>query len=137
NAMFAHVEADLRVAHWTNAAEQGAAAATNLLAELHGGERTPYSAVPFFWSDQFEARIQFLGRSHPDAQVEVVAGSPADGRFCAMYVLNGRFVGVLGVTMPKLVMSSRALLMKETTADEARAHFAAVAAAPAAGKQQG
>ena len=137
NAMFAHVEADMRVEHWTNAAEQGAAAATNLLAELQGGERTPYSAVPFFWSDQFDARIQFLGRSHPDAQVEVVAGSPADGRFCAMYVLNGRFVGVLGVTMPKLVMSSRALLMKETTADETRAHFAAVAAAPAAGKPQG
>ena len=137
NAMFAHVEADMRVEHWTNAAEQGAAAATNLLAELQGGVRTPYSAVPFFWSDQFDARIQFLGRSHRDAQVEVVAGSPADGRFCAMYVLNGRFVGVLGVTMPKLVMSSRALLMKETTADEARAHFAAVAAAPAAGKPQG
>lgn len=137
NAMFAHVEADMRVEHWTNAAEQGAAAATNLMAELLGGGRTPYSAVPFFWSDQFDARIQFLGRSHPDAQVEVVADSPADGRFCAMYVLNGRFVGVLGVTMPKLVMSSRALLMKETTADEARAHFAALAAAPAAGKPQG
>ncbi|MFM9083586.1 MAG: NAD(P)/FAD-dependent oxidoreductase, partial [Actinomycetota bacterium] len=40
NAMFAHVEADMRVEHWTNAAEQGAAAATNLLAELQGGERT-------------------------------------------------------------------------------------------------
>ena len=137
NAMFAHVEADMRVEHWTNAAEQGAAAATNLLAELDGRERVPYSAVPFFWSDQFDARIQFLGRSRPDAQVEVVAGSVDDGRFCAMYTLHGRFVGVLGVTMPKMVMSSRALLMKETTADEARAHFAALASAPAAGKPQG
>ena len=137
NAMFAHVEADMRVEHWTNAAEQGAAAANNLLAELGGGERTPYSAVPFFWSDQFDARIQFLGRSHPDAQVEVVAGSVDEGRFCAMYTLHGRFVAVLGVTMPKLVMSSRALLMKETSADEARAHFAALANAPAAGKPQG
>ncbi|MGA1362797.1 MAG: NAD(P)/FAD-dependent oxidoreductase [Ilumatobacteraceae bacterium] len=137
NAVFAHVEPDMRVEHWTNAAEQGAAAATNLLAELQGGERTPYSAVPFFWSDQFDARIQFLGRSHPDARVEVVAGSPGEGRFCAMYALAGRFVGVLGVTMPKLVMSSRALLMRETSADEARAHFAALAAAPAPGKPQG
>jgi NADPH-dependent 2,4-dienoyl-CoA reductase/sulfur reductase-like enzyme len=36
NAMFAHVETDMRVEHWTNAAEQGAAAATNLVAELNG-----------------------------------------------------------------------------------------------------
>jgi NADPH-dependent 2,4-dienoyl-CoA reductase/sulfur reductase-like enzyme len=132
NAMFAHVETDMRVEHWTNAAEQGAAAATNLVAELNGTARTPYSAVPFFWSDQFDARIQFIGRSHPDAEVEVVAGSPEDGRFCAMYTLRGRLTGVLGVTMPKLVMPSRALLMRETSADEARAHFAALANPPAA-----
>ena len=130
NAMFAHVEPDMRVEHWTNAAEQGAAAASNLVAELNGTGRTPYSAVPFFWSDQFDARIQFLGRSHPDAEVEVVAGSPEDGRFCAMYTLHGRLTGVLGVTMPKLVMPSRALLMRETTADEARAHFAALVSPP-------
>lgn len=132
NVMFAHVETDMRVEHWTNAAEQGAAAATNLVAELNGTARTPYSAVPFFWSDQFDARIQFIGRSHPDAEVEVVAGSPEDGRFCAMYTLRGRLTGVLGVTMPKLVMPSRALLMRETSADEARAHFAALANPPAA-----
>jgi hypothetical protein len=136
NAMFAHVEADMRVEHWTNAAEQGAAAAVNLVAELNGADRSPYSAVPFFWSDQFDARIQFLGRSHPDAHVEVVAGSPEDGRFCAMYVLNGRLTGVLGVSMPKLVMPSRALLMRVTGADEARAHFA-VLAGQMTGKPQG
>ena len=61
----------------------------------------------------------------------MVAGSPEDDRFCAMYTLRGRLTGVLGVTMPKLVMPSRALLMRETTADEARAHFAALVSPPA------
>ena len=131
NAMFAHVEPDMRVEHWTNAAEQGACAAQNLHAELTGGERTPYSAVPFFWSDQFDARIQFLGRAHPDAQVTVVGGSVEEGRFAAMYTLHDRLVAVLGVSMPKMVMSSRALLMKDTRTAEAAAHFATLRNPPA------
>jgi hypothetical protein len=121
----------MRVEHWTNAAEQGAIAAQNLVAELIGRERSPYAAVPFFWSDQFDARIQFLGRSHPDADVEVVAGSTEEGRFCAMYTLHDRLVGVLGVTMPKLVMPSRPLLMRPTSASEARDHFRTLAHPPA------
>lgn len=130
NAMFAHVEPDMRVEHWTNAAEQGAVAARNVIAEIAGTERETYSAVPFFWSDQFDARIQFLGRTHPDAGCTVVAGSVEEGRWCAMYSLHGRFVGVLGVTMPKFVMSSRALLMKETTTAEALEHFENLRNAP-------
>ena len=58
----AHFDEELRIEHWTNAAEQGAAAAANLLAEAAGGERQPYAAVPFFWSDQGRHRIQMLGR---------------------------------------------------------------------------
>ena len=123
NELFAHVEPLMRVEHWTNAAEQGAVAAQNLLAESRGEQLTPYSAVPFFWSDQFDARIQFIGRSHPDAQVTVVAGSVDEGRWAAMYTLDDRVVAVLGVTMPKMVMPSRALLMTPTTTDQALAHF--------------
>ena len=123
NALFAHVEPDMRVEHWTNAAEQGAIAAQNLHAELTGGQMTPYSAVPFFWSDQFDARIQFLGRSHPDATVTVVAGSVEEGRFAAMYTLHDRVIAVLGVTMPKMVMPSRVLLLQDTRTAQALAHF--------------
>ena len=130
NAMFAHVEPDMRVEHWTNAAEQGAVAARNVIAGIAGTERETYSAVPFFWSDQFDARIQFLGRSHPDAECTVVAGSVEEGRWCAMYSLRGRFIGVLGVTMPKFVMSSRALLAKETSTAEALEHFEKLRNAP-------
>ena len=72
NSLF---DEEMRVEHWTNAAEQGAAAATNLLAESLGQRTTPYAPVPFFWSDQYDHRIQFLGRGHADDEVRVVAGS--------------------------------------------------------------
>ena len=49
----------IRIEHWTNAAEQGAAAARNLL-----GDRTPYHAVPYFWSDQYDVKIQAAGLPH-------------------------------------------------------------------------
>jgi NADPH-dependent 2,4-dienoyl-CoA reductase/sulfur reductase-like enzyme len=132
NHLFTDVEETMRVEHWTNAAEQGAHAAKNLLAALNNTEQTPYEAVPFFWSDQFDARIQFLGRVTKDAVAQVVAGNPADGKWCAMYVANNRLVGVLGVSMPKLVMPSRALLSTHTSVEDARAHFARVTAPPPA-----
>jgi NADPH-dependent 2,4-dienoyl-CoA reductase/sulfur reductase-like enzyme len=124
NALYSDVEADMRVEHWTNAAEQGAIAARNCLADAAGTERAPYVSAPFFWSDQFEAKIQFLGRSHAEAEVDVVAGDLASGRFCAAYSLGGVLRGVLGVSMPKLVMPSRSLIERRATRQEALAHFA-------------
>jgi len=130
NELFMDVEADMRVEHWTNAAEQGAHAATNLMAALNGAEQTPYVAVPFFWSDQFDARIQCLGRPSANAVVDVVAGNPSDGKWCAIYSVNNRLTAVLGVSQPKLVMPSRALLSAHTSREDALAHFARVTAPP-------
>ena len=123
NTLFADIEPLMRVEHWTNAAEQGATAARNLLATSKGEPTSAYAAVPFFWSDQFDARIQFLGRTTVDSHAEVVAGDVASGKFCAMYVTNNRLTGVLGVSMPKLVMPSRALLSVNTSPDDARKWF--------------
>ena len=132
NPLFADIEPDMRVEHWTNAAEQGAHAAKNLLATLRNAPLEPYGAVPFFWSDQFDARVQFLGRATAQATVDVVAGNPADGKWCAIYCENDRLTGVLGVSQPKLVMPSRALLSTHTSRTDALAHFATVATAQAA-----
>ncbi len=101
---------EMRVEHWTNASEQGAAAAHNLLAELRGEPRQPFVSVPFFWSDQFDSRIQFVGRAHGDDDIHVFSGDPATGPFAALYGHGGRLRGVLGVSSPKLVMPFRALL---------------------------
>jgi NADPH-dependent 2,4-dienoyl-CoA reductase/sulfur reductase-like enzyme len=125
NRLFGDDGEEMRVEHWTNAAEQGAAAAANLLAELAGQPPTPYAPVPFFWSDQFDSRIQFIGRAHGDDEVRVVAGD-IDGRFVALYGHADRLRGVLGVNMPRLVMPFRKLLAERASWGQALQHVAHV-----------
>lgn len=116
---------EMRIEHWTNAAEQGAAAARNVVASLGGGDGVPYAPVPFFWSDQLEQRIQFLGRAaaRPDVDVDVVvpSGSPDDGKWLALYgdPDTGRLRGALGVNAPRWVMPMRSLLAERASLDEA------------------
>jgi NADPH-dependent 2,4-dienoyl-CoA reductase/sulfur reductase-like enzyme len=109
----------MRVEHWTNAAEQGQAAAENLLAGE--GRGTPFAPVPFFWSDQYDVKIQFAGRSRPGDDVEVVDGSLEAHRFVALYGRAGRLVGCLGFSRPRLVMTYRRLLAEGASWDEALA----------------
>ena len=130
NGVFAGFDdEEMRVEHWTNAAEQGAAAATNLLAAAGHADLTvaPFVSVPFFWSDQFDSRIQFIGRAHGDDEVHVFAGS-VDGAFAALYGHQGRLRGVLGVSKPKMVMPFRALLAAGASWDEALAKAQALTA---------
>jgi len=110
---------EMRVEHWTTASEQGAAAARNLLAEASGADRTPYSAVPFFWSDQFTARIQFLGRAEGDEKVHVVIGSPEERAFVALYERDDILVAALGVSRPRQLMPFRALIASRVSITEA------------------
>jgi NADPH-dependent 2,4-dienoyl-CoA reductase/sulfur reductase-like enzyme len=109
----------MRVEHWTNAAEQGQAAAENLLAGEGAG--TPFAPVPFFWSDQYDVKIQFVGRARPGDDVEVVDGSLEAHRFVALYGREGRLVGCLGFSRPRLVMTYRRLLAEGASWDEALA----------------
>jgi NADPH-dependent 2,4-dienoyl-CoA reductase/sulfur reductase-like enzyme len=127
NGLYSDLESTMRVEHWTTAAEQGAHAARNALAHINNTPLTPYSAVPFFWSDQFTSRIQFLGRSTDAEEIRVVAGSVDEGKFAAAYMRAGRLVGVLGVSMPKVVMPSRKLLEVHTPWEAALEHYAGLA----------
>jgi len=115
---------EMRVEHWTNAAEQGALAATNLLAEAAGEPTQPYAPVPFFWSEQYDRRIQFLGRARPDDEVRIVAGSVEDRCFAALYGSGGRLGGVLGLNMPRHVMPFRKPLIDSISWDDALARAA-------------
>jgi NADPH-dependent 2,4-dienoyl-CoA reductase/sulfur reductase-like enzyme len=108
----------MRVEHWTNAAEQGPVAAENLLA---GDAATPFAPVPFFWSDQYDVKIQFAGRCRPGDDVEVVDGSIEAHRFVALYGREGRLVGCLGFSRPRLVMTYRRLIAEGASWDEALA----------------
>ncbi len=109
----------MRIEHWTNAAEQGAAAANNLLDVAAGADPQPYAPVPFFWSDQFDQRIQFLGRAASDDDVVVAAGSAAEGKLLALYGRRGRLRAAFGFNAPRWVMPMRQLLLDQASMDEA------------------
>ncbi|HET9733553.1 MAG TPA: FAD-dependent oxidoreductase [Acidimicrobiales bacterium] len=101
-------EEEIRVEHWDNAVAQGEVAARNLLAGPEGA--VPFAPVPFFWSDQFDAKLQYVGHGGPHDDVAVVDGSPADGRFVATYTRAGRLVGALLVNrMSRMPLWRRAV----------------------------
>jgi NADPH-dependent 2,4-dienoyl-CoA reductase/sulfur reductase-like enzyme len=112
---------EMRVEHWTNAAEQGAHVALNLRRLAAGEPYEPYEPLPFFWSDQFEHRIQFLGRAAADDEVRVVAGSVDDAKFLALFGRNGRLHGALGVNAPRWVMPTRKLFLDRASWEDALA----------------
>lgn len=111
--------AHVRIEHWTTASEQGAVAAKNLLAVDRGDSPVPYAEVPFFWSDQFGSRIQFLGRADGDENVTVVVGSVDERSFVALYERDGRLRAALGVSRPKQLMQFRRLLVADASWSEA------------------
>ncbi|WP_217561211.1 NAD(P)/FAD-dependent oxidoreductase [Streptomyces sp. GbtcB6] len=86
----------MRLENRTNATEQAAAVAGVVL-----GEDRPYAPVPYFWTDQFEAKLQVHGLLPADADVEVVEGDVAARRFVLRYSSEGAVTGVLGWNMPK------------------------------------
>ena len=104
----------LRVEHWETAIQMGEAAAKRLLSDHDGRPVEVFDPVPWFWSDQYDRKIQLAGRSSAQDEVEVVVGSVAERRFVALYGRGGRVVGVLGVNRPRHVMQLRALVEDET-----------------------
>ncbi len=90
----------VRLENRTNATEQGIAVAATIL----GADR-PYTPVPYFWTDQFDAKIHVHGFVGPD--VTIAEGSLADRRFVARYHRDGELVGVLGWNMPKQARQHR------------------------------
>jgi 3-phenylpropionate/trans-cinnamate dioxygenase ferredoxin reductase component len=108
----------LRVEHWENAVQQGEAAGRRLLVD--DAEAEVFDPVPWFWSDQYDRKIQLAGRSGSDHEVEVVSGSVDERRFVALYGREGRVRGVLGFNRPRHVMQLRQLVIDQAPWDEGR-----------------
>ncbi|WP_030825900.1 NAD(P)/FAD-dependent oxidoreductase [Streptomyces hygroscopicus] len=87
----------MRIEHRTNATEQGMAVARNL---LRPDERRPFAPVPYFWSDQYDLRIQAHGRLRGHEEIAVVEGALEERKFLAAYRCGDRVAGVLAVGMP-------------------------------------
>ena len=91
-----------RVEHWSNVAEQARVLVPSLL-----GQELPSNlvVVPYFWSDQYDIKIQCLGEPEADDVVHLVED---DGRkFLAYYERDGVVAGVVGGGMPGPVMKTR------------------------------
>jgi NADPH-dependent 2,4-dienoyl-CoA reductase/sulfur reductase-like enzyme len=109
----------LRIEHWTNAAEGGGAAARNLLAG--SAAAVPYDPVPFFWSDQYDTKIQMIGLPAADDEVVVVEGSAAAGKLVALYRRGDRLQAALAFNQARRLMSYRPLLVAGASFDDALA----------------
>ena len=86
----------IRLENRTNVTEQAGAVAAVIL-----GADQPYVPVPYFWTDQFDVKIQVHGLIPAGAEVDVVEGDLAARRFVARYRSDGVVTGVLGWNMPK------------------------------------
>jgi NADPH-dependent 2,4-dienoyl-CoA reductase/sulfur reductase-like enzyme len=102
----AHFGTRMRLEHRMNATEQAIAAAGNLL-----GDATLFAPVPYFWTDQYDTRIQAYGIFPPDAEMRIVHGHTSDGHFVTAYGNHGREVGVLGWNAPRQVRTLRRLVV--------------------------
>ncbi|MDT7845697.1 NAD(P)/FAD-dependent oxidoreductase [Streptomyces justiciae] len=95
----------MRIEHRTNAAEMGMAVARNL---LNPEARKPFAPVPYFWSDQYDMKVQAYGFLRGHDEVAVVEGDLAERRFVAVYRTGERVSGALAVGMaPKAIRGWR------------------------------
>jgi 3-phenylpropionate/trans-cinnamate dioxygenase ferredoxin reductase subunit len=85
----------IRVEHWQNAIKQGAAAARNML-----GRRIAYDEIHWFWSDQYDANLQYAG-FHTQWEQLVVRGRLDSGSYLACYVNDGRIDAAVGLNRAK------------------------------------
>jgi 3-phenylpropionate/trans-cinnamate dioxygenase ferredoxin reductase subunit len=106
----------VRLEHWTNAVEQGAAAARTLLAAT--GEAEPFATIPSMWTEQFGVRIQTVGLPALADRTVVVEGSLAQRRFVAVCSEGGRLVGAIGLDMPRALARMRPLIARRAAVDE-------------------
>jgi 3-phenylpropionate/trans-cinnamate dioxygenase ferredoxin reductase subunit len=111
----------LRLESVPNAVEQGRAAA----AVIAGKERT-YNPVPWFWSDQYDLKLQMVGISR-DYDRLVIRGSSAERNFIGFYLRDGRIIAADAVSRPGEFMVAKRMVAARTAVDPAMLADGAIA----------
>ena len=94
----------LRIEHWRTAQQQGRVAARNML-----GRELPFEGVPFFWTQQFDLTLRYVG--HASSWDEIVyQGDVASGNFLAFYVKENRVQAVAGMNRDRELAVVEALI---------------------------
>tara|TARA_R100000365_G_C2747758_1_gene78009 strand:- start:3762 stop:4982 length:1221 start_codon:yes stop_codon:yes gene_type:complete len=93
----------VRLEHWTSAVDQGILVAHNI---VHPTEPHTYEPVEYVWSDQYDWKIQIVGRTGSGNWTTI--GAPADDRFAVVYGQNGHPVqGAVIVNWPRALIDAR------------------------------
>jgi 3-phenylpropionate/trans-cinnamate dioxygenase ferredoxin reductase subunit len=87
-----------------NALEQARTVASNLC-----GERLCYAEVPWFWSDQYDLKLQIAGLSQGYDQA-LVRGDPASRSFSCVYLRDGRMIAVDAINNPRDFLQAKKLI---------------------------
>lgn len=103
----------IRVEHWDNAANQAGAAAKSML-----GSPEPYDPVLYFWSDQYDLNIQYLGHAIEWDEI-AVRGNPDEEKFTTFYLKDGSVHGALVVNNFRDIRPTRTLIGQKTPVDAA------------------
>ena len=99
----------LRLESVPNAMEQGRVAASNML----GGSKS-YASIPWFWSDQYEHKLQMVGFSK-DSDQSVVRGDMESKSFTVFYLKDDSIIAADSVNNPKEFMASKQLVGKKAS----------------------
>nr|WP_314525051.1 FAD-dependent oxidoreductase [uncultured Brevundimonas sp.] len=97
-----------------NALEQAKQAAAAIV-----GRPGPSPEVPWFWSDQYDYKLQIAGLPF-EADGQVVRGDPAAGSFAVFHLAGNRIVCVEAVNAPPEFMAGKQLIAKATPVDADR-----------------
>lgn len=101
-----------------NAVDQAKVAAENI-----AGREGSYRATPWFWTDQFDIKLQMAGLSG-GADLEALRGEPASHKFSVFYFKNARLIAVDSINRPgehlaaRKLLAAGAILTPEQAADE-------------------
>ncbi len=101
----------LRLESVHNALEQAKTAASNIC-----GVESHYSEVPWFWSDQYELKLQIAGLSEGYDDV-VLRGDASSGSFACCYLKDGVLIAVDAINSPREFMQSKALIAERAKID--------------------
>lgn len=94
-----------------NALEQAKTAASNIC-----GEDVHYAEVPWFWSDQYDLKLQIAGLSQGHDRI-VMRGKPANRSFSCLYLKDDRLIAIDAINNPRDFMQSKALIAAHTIVD--------------------
>ncbi|MEU1593593.1 FAD-dependent oxidoreductase [Streptomyces sp. NPDC005708] len=106
----------LRVEHWANALNQPEVAALGML-----GKEAVYNRLPYFYTDQYDLGMEYVGYAEPGGYDHVVfRGDPSERRFIAFWMAGNRVLAGMNVNVWDVVEPIRSLITSGKDVDDAR-----------------